>query len=81
MARFNNSNSDNRPVADAFLNISVKTNGEEKRLGKNGIPLYLDNAFHSALIDHIKGGGEIVLTCDMHEIVEDSGDYDFSVKK
>jgi len=42
--------------ADAFLNLSVTTSKGDKALGKNGVPLYLDNPVHAVLIKMLDEG-------------------------
>ena len=42
--------------ADAFLNLSVTTSKGDKALGKNGVPLYLDNPVHAVLIKMLDVG-------------------------
>ena len=42
--------------ADAFLNLSIATSKGDKALGKNGLPLYLDNPVHAVLIKMLDEG-------------------------
>ena len=42
--------------ADAFLNLSIATSKGDKALGKNGVPLYLDNPVHAVLIKMLDEG-------------------------
>ena len=42
--------------ADAFLNLSITTSKGDKAMGKNGVPLYLDNPVHAVLIKMLDEG-------------------------
>lgn len=42
--------------ADAFLNLSIATSKGDKAMGKNGVPLYLDNPVHAVLIKMLDEG-------------------------
>lgn len=42
--------------ADAFLNLNITTSKGEKRLGHNGLPLYLDDPVHAVLIKMLDEG-------------------------
>ena len=42
--------------ADAFLNLSIATSKGDKAMGKNGVPLYLDNPVHAVIIKMLDEG-------------------------
>lgn len=42
--------------ADAFLNLFITTKQGEKKLGHNGLPLYLDEPVHAVIIRMLDGG-------------------------
>ena len=64
--------------AAAFINVNVvssKDSESKKSLGK-GIPLYADNPFHAALLEHMKAGGEVQLETAVH-VVNEEVSFDF----
>lgn len=42
--------------ADAFLNLFITTKQGEKKLGHNGLPLYLDDPVHAVIIRMLDEG-------------------------
>ena len=63
--------------AAAFINIhAVSSKDTESKKSLGGIPLYADNPFHAALLEHIKAGGSVSLETSVH-VVTGEVDFDF----
>ena len=72
-----NTTATSKKKAAAFINVhAVSSADAEKKKSLGGIPLYDDNPFHTALLEHIKGGGEVTLETGIH-IVTGEVNFDF----
>lgn len=77
MASIENGTGTAKRKAAAFINVhAVSSKDAESKKSLGGIPLYDDNPFHAALIQHIAGGGEITLETGIH-IVETEVKFNF----
>ena len=65
-----------RTKASAFINVTVVDKSGEQKKNLGGVPLYADNAFHKALLEHLKAGHELTLETGIH-MVTDKVDFAF----
>lgn len=76
MATIENGSSVKKKAA-AFINVhAVSSTDAEQKKSLGGIPLYEDNPFHAALLEHIKKGGELSLETGIH-IVSKEVNFNF----
>ena len=75
IANSSNASSTKRKAA-AFINVAVTNKDGTKTKQVGGLPLYDDNEFHAQLLAHLKTGGSVKLSTDVH-VVETTESFEF----
>ncbi len=78
MATINNTSTttSTKRKAAAFINVAVSNKDRTKTKQVGGLPLYADNEFHAQLLAHLKTGGSVKLSTDVH-VVETTESFEF----